>query len=150
MGNCPDSPAPSQHLQCALCLTQTQTEKPSTQQHTVNLNWLLLDSCSTVSSIKNKDFLVDIKPCKRRDEMRVHTNGGYQDYDKYGTFKFFPFNMFYNPISMANILALKMLQTFSRSQWIQMGYGLIRIGVCDAGAHIKGYHYQIHKVRKLF
>ena len=39
--------------------------------------------------------------------MRVYTNGGSQDYSKFGTLKFFPFDVFYNPNSMANILALK-------------------------------------------
>ena len=39
--------------------------------------------------------------------MRVYTNGGSQDYTEFGTLKFFPFDVFYNPTSMANILALK-------------------------------------------
>jgi hypothetical protein len=102
-GNCPGTP--SQHLQVGLCLIQASPT--STQHNTVNPDWLLLDSCSTVSSINNGKFLQSIKTCKQGDEMRVYTNGGSQDYDKFGTLKFFPFDVFYNPASMANILALK-------------------------------------------
>lgn len=39
--------------------------------------------------------------------MRVYTNGGHQDYDKVGDVKLFPFEAYYNPNSMANILSLK-------------------------------------------
>jgi len=38
--------------------------------------------------------------------MRVYTNGGYQEYNQVGTIKLFPFEVFYNPASIANILAL--------------------------------------------
>mmetsp|Transcript_4553 Transcript_4553/g.6939 ORF Transcript_4553/g.6939 Transcript_4553/m.6939 type:complete len:96 (+) Transcript_4553:181-468(+) len=39
-------------------------------------------------------------------EMRVYTNGGYQKYNQVGTIKLFPFEVFYNPASIANILVL--------------------------------------------
>jgi hypothetical protein len=103
-GNCPTPP--SQHLQIGLCLTQAVQPQPW-PNNTVNPNWLLLDSCSTVSSIQNEKFLSNIHACKPGEVMRACTNGGSQDYHKHGTLKFFPFDVFYNPTSVANILALK-------------------------------------------
>jgi hypothetical protein len=102
-GICPSTT--SQHLQIGLSLTQTK--RHPTPNTTVNPDWLLLDSCSTKSTIKSEHFLTNIKSCKPGQEMRIYTNGGSQDYHQFGTLKFFPFDVFYNPKSMANILALK-------------------------------------------
>ena len=55
-GNCPSSTANTrtaiQSLQMGLTMTQTTKEAPTT--NIINRNWILLDTCSTISSIRKK------------------------------------------------------------------------------------------------
>jgi len=39
------------------------------------------------------------------DVIEVFSNGGHQDYSKKGTLSVFPFEVYYNPNSLANILS---------------------------------------------
>ena len=48
-------------LQNGLIMTQTTKEAPP--NIIINPNWILLDTCSTISSIRNKILVQDIQPC---------------------------------------------------------------------------------------
>jgi len=51
----------------------------------------------------NEEMLTDVNPCAKDEDMLVYTtNGGYQEYNQMGMIKFFPFEVFYNPDSIAN------------------------------------------------
>jgi hypothetical protein len=65
-----------------------------------------------VSSIKNKNLLSDLRASE--EVMRVFTNGGSQDYSEIGTLKRFPFNVYYSPQSLANILSLAQVSEMFR------------------------------------
>jgi hypothetical protein len=53
---------------------------------------------------KNINLLSNLR--KSEEVMCVFTNGGSQDYSDIGTLTLFPFNVYYNPRSLANILSL--------------------------------------------
>lgn len=65
--------------------------------------WILLDSQSTVSVFKNRQFLSNICPSTRT--LRVHTKGGTQLSTQVGTVNNFG-NVWYNHQSLANILSM--------------------------------------------
>jgi len=71
---------------------------PSVPRH-----WLILDSAFTISTIINRDLIKDIY--SMTDVIEVFSNGGHQDYSKKGTLSVFPFEVYYNPNSLANILS---------------------------------------------
>ena len=70
-------------------------------------DWLLLDSCSTVSCMKNEAFVTSVTQRSRDDSLRVYTNGGHQDYCMTGILQILPLEVYVNPSSMANIVSLK-------------------------------------------
>lgn len=99
--NCPSRPAQSGTglTQVGVCLAATHGG--------INDDWLLLDSCSTVSCMKNEFFVSKVTQRSLDDSLRVHTNGGHQDYRMTGTLKILPLEVYVNPTSMANIVSLK-------------------------------------------
>jgi hypothetical protein len=97
-------------MQVGVTLTQMDTVSPNADL--ISPDWILLDSGSTVSSIKNKTLLSDLRASE--EVMRVFTNGGSQDYSEIGTLKLFPFNVYYNPRSLANILSLAQVSEMFR------------------------------------
>jgi hypothetical protein len=66
-------------------------------------NWILLDSCSTISIFRTRGFLRNIRKSPR--PMRVLTNGGIQISTLIGDVKEFG-TIWYNPKSLGNILSL--------------------------------------------
>ena len=79
-------------LQVGLTMSQTTKEAPTT--NIINPNWILLDTCSTISSIRNKSLVQNIQPCDSGEELRAYKNGGHQDYDHTATLKLLPFDVF--------------------------------------------------------
>ena len=73
----------------------------------INNDWLLLDSCSTVSCMKNEAFVTDVTHRSLDESLRVYTNGGHQDYRMTGTLQVLPLEVYVNPGSMANIISLR-------------------------------------------
>ena len=67
-------------------------------------NWLLLDSGSTISSLRNDKLIYDIHPIK--EPLRVYSNGGHVDYKFGATLRIMPFRVYYNKKGIANILSL--------------------------------------------
>ena len=67
-------------------------------------SWIILDSGSTISSICNPDLLSNVTTLEH--PLKVYTNGGHQLYSQAGTLNVLPFEVYYNPESIANILSL--------------------------------------------
>jgi hypothetical protein len=71
--------------------------------HGIDPNWILLDSQSTISVFRNREYLTNV----RRSEhvLRALTNGGHQDSNMVGEFPNLG-QVWYNSESIANILSL--------------------------------------------
>jgi len=88
-------------------LTQTDDYNVSASPSTPNIvpkHWLILDSGSTTSTIMNRDLIKD--RYSMNDAIRVFSDGSHQDYSEKGTLTVFPFEVYDNPNSLANILSL--------------------------------------------
>jgi hypothetical protein len=75
-------------------------------QHSRNIipdTWILLDSQSTVSVLKNRQLLTNIR--NSPSFLCVHTNGGMQYSSQLGTVKNAG-DVWFNPASLANILSM--------------------------------------------
>ena len=72
----------------------------------INKNWLLLDSCSTISVICNPALVHSIVPCEPGNSVTVITNGGAQTFEKTATLRTLPLKVHFNLYSLANILSL--------------------------------------------
>ena len=88
----------AQSLQVDITMIQTTKEAPTT--NIINPNWILLNTCSTTSSIRNKSLVQNIQPCDAGEELMAYTNHGHQDYDHTATFKVVTFWSFFmnNPL----------------------------------------------------
>mmetsp|Transcript_1239 Transcript_1239/g.1758 ORF Transcript_1239/g.1758 Transcript_1239/m.1758 type:complete len:570 (-) Transcript_1239:3022-4731(-) len=75
--------------------------------HEANLlpsSWLLLDSCSSISSMKTMSF---VKHIKQVEPITTYSNGGTMNYSWKGVFSFLPScPAYYNKESLANKLSL--------------------------------------------
>ena len=74
-----------------LSTNQTMKDEPAT--NIINPNWILLDTCSTIISIRENIFR-RIQPCDVEEEIRAYKNGGQQDYDYTVTLEMSPFKVF--------------------------------------------------------
>ena len=72
----------------------------------MNPNCIILDYCSTVSSVMNPYILSDIKDCHHNTYIHVFTNGGYIGYKQSSKMDLFTLRVFYNPYSIVNIFSL--------------------------------------------
>ena len=99
--NCPDRPGRTGAglVQVGTCLAATHDG--------IDEDWLLLDSCSTVSCMQNEKHVKDVTQRSTEESLRVFENGGHQDYHMTGHLKLLPWEVFINPVSMANIVLLK-------------------------------------------
>ena len=50
----------------------------------INPNWLLLDTCSTVSVVCNLVIVTNIRPCNNGEDLHIVTNGGTQFFSAHG------------------------------------------------------------------
>jgi hypothetical protein len=85
-----------------------------------NPDWLYLNSCSK-STIKSELFPQHYQSMQIQETRceSTPTAGPKTTINSAAPLKFFPFDVYYNPKSMANILALKVIacRSFSKSQW---------------------------------
>jgi hypothetical protein len=82
-------------------------------KHTINQNWVLLNSDSTVNIFSNKKFLKNIRRCDTEQGLRVHSTGGFQDTHMIGDLPGFG-PVWYNKGSLANILSLAAVRKICR------------------------------------
>ena len=57
-------------------MAQTMNDAPV--NYVINPNYLLLDTCYTISSITNEDFVKDICACDAGKELQAYTKGIHQ------------------------------------------------------------------------
>ena len=72
----------------------------------INKNWVLLDTCSTISVCCNSQLVTNIQQCAPGHEVTVVTNGGAQSFEKEAMLKILPIRVHFNHNSLANILSL--------------------------------------------
>ena len=72
----------------------------------INRDWVLLDTCSTVSVFCNSNLVHDIQQCDPGTGLTVVTNGGSQSYNHTAEFNLLPMKVHFNVHSIANILSL--------------------------------------------
>ena len=73
----------------------------------MNNNWILLDSCYTISCAKNDLIVSKVTVIPPEEHIRVYINGGHMDYTMRGILDILPMDIYVNDNSMANILSLK-------------------------------------------
>ena len=73
-------------------MNQTKKEAPTTKL--INPNWILLDTLSTISSIRNNNVVNNIQPNDAGEKPRAYANGGHQDYDYTATLKMLTLDFF--------------------------------------------------------
>ena len=76
------------------------------QLEVIDKNWLLLDTCSTVSVCCNSTLVSDIQNSAPGQGITVITNGGAQSFNQHANLKVLPLKVHYNSDSLANILSL--------------------------------------------
>ena len=111
------------HITCHNCNTpgHYSNQCPSNKKHKVTLahfsltqqklelidkNWILLDTCSTVSVFCNKYLIKDVRDCLPGQGITVVTNGGSETFVQQGTMKLLPLEVHFNPSYIANIISL--------------------------------------------
>ena len=62
---------------------------------------------STVTTVKNRFLLSNVRDCTGEEELLIHTNGGDKIFQKQGDLNIIPMIAHFDPTSLANILALK-------------------------------------------
>ena len=78
--------------------------------HTADQCWLLLDSCSTVNLISDKDLLTDIHPVPHR--LQVRCNAGSVVINHQGYLSSYPEPVWFNPEGIANLMSIHNVQWY--------------------------------------
>ena len=78
--------------------------------HTAAQCWLLLDSCSTVNLISDRDLLTDIHPVPH--SLQVRCNAGTVVIDHQGYLGGYPEPVWFNPNGIANLMSLHNVQRY--------------------------------------
>ena len=76
------------------------------EMQTINPNWILLDTCSTVSVFCNNDLVSNITLCPEGEELHIVTNGGSEQFNYTATANLLPLQVHFNSQSLANIFSL--------------------------------------------
>jgi hypothetical protein len=87
-------------------VTLTQFSLTQNEMEIIDQNWILLDTCSTVSVCCNPKLVDNITPVANDDGMTIVTNGGSQFFDKTADLKLLPLKVHFKQDSLANILSL--------------------------------------------
>ena len=98
--NCPDG---ADEPSTGTTLTQYAFVMAQAKASSIDPQWILLDSQSTISVFNNASMLTNVR--KSNHTLRALTNGGHQDSDMVGNFHNLGV-VWYNPASIANILSL--------------------------------------------
>ena len=77
-------------------------------------NWLLLDSCYTVSCTKKNSIVSNVTVRPSEEHPHIYSNGVHMDYNMRGTLDILPMGIYVNDNSMENILSLKEVEYYFR------------------------------------
>ena len=80
--------------------------------HTADQCWLLLDSCSTVNLISDKDLLTNIHPVPH--SLHVRCNAGSVVINHPGYLGSYPEPVWFNPEGIANLMSLHNVQRYNQ------------------------------------
>ena len=86
-----------------------QTTNNKTSNDIIDPDWILLDICSIISSIRNRDLVQDICAYDAGKELRSYNNGRHQYYNYTATISIITFKVFYNKKSLANIISFDLV-----------------------------------------
>lgn len=89
--------------QIGVCLAQKGKEKA----YSISKWWVLLDTCSSATTVCNKALLHNIVDASEDESILLHSDGGVQLYNKVGIMNDFPLQAMYNPNGIANVISLK-------------------------------------------
>ena len=96
---CPSSDSPSSDNVQFFAVTLT-----SLDNNIIPRIWILLDACSSINSMCNKDLINNIESAA--NPTRAWTNGGFFDYDKTCTLNNIGIKAYHNQDGIANILSM--------------------------------------------
>ena len=101
-------------LSCTQVIITQRTNEEVGMKHTIheeseiiNPDWILLDTCSTVSVCCNKNLVRDMRECNEEDQLTIVTNGGKQIYTKIAVLKNLPIQVHFKEESLANIISFR-------------------------------------------
>ena len=113
--NCPSSTSSthmeSRSLQIIITMAQPTNDVPVND--TINPNWLLLDTCYTISSIKNKYIVKYICASDAGKEIWAYKNGGHQEYNYTTTTTIPPLKCFATNFSLQTYYCLLQWHAYS-------------------------------------
>ena len=105
-GNTGPPPRNKQNLNCAQ-FGFVQSGKNVKEEEVIDSNWILLDTCSTVSVCCNQNLVRDVRKCGDDEILTILTNGGSQTYEQMAVMKDFPLEVHFKRDSLVNIIALR-------------------------------------------
>ena len=70
----------------------------------INDNWVLLDTCSLESVLKNASLAKSVRKCNSKEKLLMLKNGGHLSFNQMKDFLLFPMKFHINESSMANII----------------------------------------------
>ena len=150
VSQCPDQPSSTSNnrnnnnrynvLQTGYTLTQ------SSEQVSIDPNWILLDTCSTDSVFCESKFLSNISKCKKDDSLEIISNGGTVRYDMKATFDLLKLPVYYNKNSLANVLSFTQVASLpgvsittdtsvERSMNVHIGNNILKFKECNQGLY---------------
>ena len=102
---CPEAQRPRQGVnmtQIAVSLAQH-----SDASHGISKWWVLLDTCSSATTVCNEALLTNMRDATREESILLYSDAGTQVYNKMGDLKDFPMKAMFNSNGIANVLSLK-------------------------------------------
>ena len=149
VSQCPDQPSTSNNrnnnnrynvLQVGYTLTQ------SSEQVSIDPNWILLDTCSTDSVFCESKFLSNVSKCNENDSLEIVSNGGTVIYDKKGVFDLLNLPVYYNKNSLANVLSFTQVASLpgvsittdtsvERSMNVHINNNILKFKECNQGLY---------------
>ena len=104
----------SKNVNCAQVILAQRTNDAVGMKHTIHENseiidpnWILLDTCSTVSVCCNTELVRDMRECDEEEKLTIVTNGGNQIYNQIAVLKILPIQVHFKKESLANIISLR-------------------------------------------
>ena len=72
------------------------TKKAIERKEIIKPEWIILESCFTISFVSKHDILKSVKECNTDEKLRVYTSSEYLDYCHMVTLKYLSLDVFMN------------------------------------------------------